>query len=367
MGKAAELGGRFSTGAGRGGVHQHGNARGLGRWLRTQTGESCSSATCRDPFRNPERSKHDRTKHDCRKRAGKNRLHPVTKQHHGPAKQRQRAGQPREPALPAAVVAEFHFAGAVAGRANHDLPQAVPLYRRGPSVGARFLHPLCPAGAGVPRFKPGPSELPWGGRWPPMQWLWCWRCKSPMPMLDEDEYAEVMAAVDLDMEQLRHGPPPERAGTARVAPSWPFRRPGRSRLPEVTGSRSGFAAQERSYPRAIAVHERDHGRAYDQPRPPWRTIGWSSTGRRARAATGRCGARRRACAAPACIRWGLRCPRRRSFRCRGRRTSSGCGGPGPSRVRTIGPDNSREIKGPKRPEKASFSPAGPPFQIRPCC
>jgi hypothetical protein len=24
-----------------------------------------------------------------------------------------------------------------------------------------------------------------------MQWLWCWRCKSEMPMLDELEYAEI--------------------------------------------------------------------------------------------------------------------------------------------------------------------------------
>lgn len=26
-----------------------------------------------------------------------------------------------------------------------------------------------------------------------MQWLWCWRCKSDMPMLDEQEYAEMAA------------------------------------------------------------------------------------------------------------------------------------------------------------------------------
>jgi hypothetical protein len=24
-----------------------------------------------------------------------------------------------------------------------------------------------------------------------MQWLWCWRCKSEMPMLNEDEFASV--------------------------------------------------------------------------------------------------------------------------------------------------------------------------------
>lgn len=24
-----------------------------------------------------------------------------------------------------------------------------------------------------------------------MQWLWCWRCKADMPMLEEDEYAEI--------------------------------------------------------------------------------------------------------------------------------------------------------------------------------
>ena len=26
-----------------------------------------------------------------------------------------------------------------------------------------------------------------------MQWLWCWRRKSDMPMLDEQEYAEISA------------------------------------------------------------------------------------------------------------------------------------------------------------------------------
>jgi hypothetical protein len=26
-----------------------------------------------------------------------------------------------------------------------------------------------------------------------MQWLWCWRCKREMPMLDEREYAEIAA------------------------------------------------------------------------------------------------------------------------------------------------------------------------------
>lgn len=25
-----------------------------------------------------------------------------------------------------------------------------------------------------------------------MQWLWCWRCKREMPMLDEDEYGEIL-------------------------------------------------------------------------------------------------------------------------------------------------------------------------------
>jgi hypothetical protein len=24
-----------------------------------------------------------------------------------------------------------------------------------------------------------------------MQWLWCWRCKCEMPMLDDQEYAEM--------------------------------------------------------------------------------------------------------------------------------------------------------------------------------
>ena len=26
-----------------------------------------------------------------------------------------------------------------------------------------------------------------------MMWLWCWRCKGEMPMLDEQEYAEIQS------------------------------------------------------------------------------------------------------------------------------------------------------------------------------
>ena len=34
-----------------------------------------------------------------------------------------------------------------------------------------------------------------------MKWLWCWRCRSEMPMLDEAEYAAVVAKRKRDPEQ----------------------------------------------------------------------------------------------------------------------------------------------------------------------
>ena len=34
-----------------------------------------------------------------------------------------------------------------------------------------------------------------------MKWLWCWRCRSEMPMLDEAEYAAVVVKRKRDPEQ----------------------------------------------------------------------------------------------------------------------------------------------------------------------
>src|ERR1017187_6736026 len=36
-----------------------------------------------------------------------------------------------------------------------------------------------------------------------MQWLWCWRCKSDMPMLDEQEYVEIAALHRIGTESVK--------------------------------------------------------------------------------------------------------------------------------------------------------------------
>lgn len=36
-----------------------------------------------------------------------------------------------------------------------------------------------------------------------MRWLWCWRCKSEMPMLDEQEFAEIASLHRASMRAVK--------------------------------------------------------------------------------------------------------------------------------------------------------------------
>src|SRR5437667_3945456 len=49
--------------------------------------------------------------------------------------------------------------------------------------------------ASRPAMEAGPSDHVWTSRYDcgEMQWLWCWRCKCEMPMLGEQDYAEIAA------------------------------------------------------------------------------------------------------------------------------------------------------------------------------
>jgi hypothetical protein len=53
-----------------------------------------------------------------------------------------------------------------------------------------------------------------------MQWLWCWRCKVEMPMLDEQEFAEIASLHRLGMQSIKQyredtGVPLERVPLAK--------------------------------------------------------------------------------------------------------------------------------------------------------
>ena len=54
--------------------------------------------------------------------------------------------------------------------------------------------------------------------WGAMQRLWCWRCKCDMPMLDEQEYAEVTALFRGGMRNLKNA----RAETEEALKSVPL-------------------------------------------------------------------------------------------------------------------------------------------------
>lgn len=36
-----------------------------------------------------------------------------------------------------------------------------------------------------------------------MKWLWCWRCKADMPMLDEQEFAEIAPLHTLGLQSVK--------------------------------------------------------------------------------------------------------------------------------------------------------------------
>ncbi len=36
-----------------------------------------------------------------------------------------------------------------------------------------------------------------------MQWLWCWRCKTEMPMLDDGEFAEIASLHRLGLQSAK--------------------------------------------------------------------------------------------------------------------------------------------------------------------
>jgi hypothetical protein len=36
-----------------------------------------------------------------------------------------------------------------------------------------------------------------------MEWLWCWRCKADMPMLDEQEFAEIASLHTLGLQSVK--------------------------------------------------------------------------------------------------------------------------------------------------------------------
>jgi len=70
-----------------------------------------------------------------------------------------------------------------------------------------------------------------------MQWLWCWRCKSEMPMLDEDEYFQV-AEVNRDAIQMVKRHREETGLPIRSASVQELYRPVELRYEELTGMKN---------------------------------------------------------------------------------------------------------------------------------
>ena len=67
-----------------------------------------------------------------------------------------------------------------------------------------------------------------------MKWMWCWRCKNEMPMLNETEYAEVAElyrSATLAAKEFRE----REAASLQETPLHELLRPVRLRYEELTG------------------------------------------------------------------------------------------------------------------------------------
>lgn len=71
-----------------------------------------------------------------------------------------------------------------------------------------------------------------------MQWLWCWRCKCDMPMLDEREFAKVSALHYECRQELKEYRRERGATLEEALESNPFQ-PVRAKYLELTGMNVG--------------------------------------------------------------------------------------------------------------------------------
>lgn len=67
-----------------------------------------------------------------------------------------------------------------------------------------------------------------------MKWLWCWRCKTEMPMLDEQEYAEILALYSAGMQSVKDYRTKTSAALEDIAIAESFA-PLLARYKEITG------------------------------------------------------------------------------------------------------------------------------------